>query len=459
MRDIALVPQHDVFQRRRDVSADHARQAGQIFRQHRVALVRHRRRALLALREELFGLEDFGALQVTDFGGEPLDRGGNHAERRKIHRVAIARNDLRRHRFDLEPHGFGDMRFDPRIEMGEGADRAGDRAGRNLLARRDQSFFRPRKLGVGVGELEPEGGRLGVDAMRAADGRGHLVLESALLQRGQHFVEVGDQNIGGASELYIEAGVEHVRRGQALVHEARFGTDDLGEMRGEGQHIVLDLGLDLLDARDVEGRILALGPDRLSSILRNDTEVGQRVSGVGFDFEPDLEARLGVPDRRHFGAGIAGDHAASPRASWAALRIAAMLVVYACLVPPLNTAEPATSTLAPAAITFGAVSGVMPPSTSMSIGRPATSARTCSTFSIAAGMKAWPPKPGLTDITSTRSMMSTTFSIELTGVAGLNTTPAFLPSARIACSERCRCGPASTCTVMMSEPACANASR
>ena len=38
-------------------------------------------------------------------------------------------------------------------------------------------------------------------------------------------------------------------------------------------------------------------------------------------------------------------------------------------------------------------------------------------------------------------------------------TPAFLPSARIACSERCRCGPASTCTVMMSAPALAKASR
>ena len=35
-----------------------------------------------------------------------------------------------------------------------------------------------------------------------------------------------------------------------------------------------------------------------------------------------------------------------------------------------------------------------------------------------------------------------------TGVPGLSETPAFLPSARIACSERCRCGPASAWTVM-----------
>ena len=35
-------------------------------------------------------------------------------------------------------------------------------------------------------------------------------------------------------------------------------------------------------------------------------------------------------------------------------------------------------------------------------------------------MKAWPPKPGLTDITSTRSIRSMTYSIALTGVPGLS---------------------------------------
>ena len=37
------------------------------------------------------------------------------------------------------------------------------------------------ELGIGLGELEAEGGRLGVDAVRAADGRRHLVLEGAAL--------------------------------------------------------------------------------------------------------------------------------------------------------------------------------------------------------------------------------------------------------------------------------------
>jgi hypothetical protein len=45
------------------------------------------------------------------------------------------------------------------------------------------------------------------------------------------------------------------------------------------------------------------------------------------------------------------------------------------------------------------------------------------------------------------------------GVAINPATPARLPSARIACSERWRCGPASACTVMLSAPAWAKAAR
>jgi hypothetical protein len=49
---------------------------------------------------------------------------------------------------------------------------------------------------------------------------------------------------------------------------------------------------------------------------------------VGFNLEPDAEFRFRGPDFRHFGAGVARyGHAASPRASAAALRIAAMLAL------------------------------------------------------------------------------------------------------------------------------------
>ena len=153
----------------------------------------------------------------------------------------------------LQPELLGDMLFDARVDIGEGADRAGDGAGRDLLARRDQARAAARELGIGLRQLDAEGGRLGVDAVAAADGERVLVLEGAPLQRGEQRVEVGEQDVGGAHQLHGEAGVEHVGRGHALVHEARVGADDLGEMRQEGDDVVLGLALDLVDARDVEG--------------------------------------------------------------------------------------------------------------------------------------------------------------------------------------------------------------
>ena len=89
-----------------------------------------------------------------------------------------------------EPHLRRDMRLDTRVDLRERADRAGDRAGRDLLARRDQAFPGARKLRVSLRELQPERHRLGMDAVRAADGRRHLVLEGAALERLQQLIDV-----------------------------------------------------------------------------------------------------------------------------------------------------------------------------------------------------------------------------------------------------------------------------
>jgi hypothetical protein len=91
--------------------------------------------------------------------------------------VAIARDDLGRDRLDREAELLGDMRFDARIDIGEGADRARDRAGGDVGAGGDQALAVALELGIGLGELEAEGDRLGMDAVAAADRRGELVLD------------------------------------------------------------------------------------------------------------------------------------------------------------------------------------------------------------------------------------------------------------------------------------------
>ncbi len=210
------------------------------------------------------------------------------------------------------------------IHLREGADRPRDGAGCDLGAGGRQARARPGELGMGERELEPERRGLGMDAVRAADGRRELVLEGAALERGQERLGVGDQQIARALELHVEAGVEHVGRCHALVHEARLGADDLGQMRQERDHIVLDLALDRIDAGNVELGVAAALADGLGGRLRDHPELGHGIGGMRLDLEPDAIARLRVPDRRHVGPGIARDHAASPRASAAALRIAAM---------------------------------------------------------------------------------------------------------------------------------------
>ena len=86
------------------------------------------------------------------------------------------------------------------------------------------------------------------------------------------------------------------------------GPTMLGEVREEGDDVVLGLALDLVDARDVELGVAALVPDLLGGVLRDDAQLGHGVGGVRLDLEPDAEARLGLPDRRHLGAAVAGDH-------------------------------------------------------------------------------------------------------------------------------------------------------
>ena len=150
MRNVALVPERDIFHRRQRHAAHEAGEAGEIFGQHRIALVRHGRGALLAFGEIFLGLQHFGALQMADFGREPLDRRGDDAERREKHGMPVARNDLGRDRLDRKAELFGDMGFDARIDIGEGADRAGNGAGGDLFARRDKPRAGAGELGIGL---------------------------------------------------------------------------------------------------------------------------------------------------------------------------------------------------------------------------------------------------------------------------------------------------------------------
>jgi hypothetical protein len=159
-----------------------------------------------------------------------------------------------------------------------------------------------------AGEGQAHGRGFGVDAVERPMRTVSLCSKARAFSAASTRSRPGEQQVGGADELDVERGVEHVRRGHALVDEARLlAAHDLGQVGQEGDDVVLGHRLDLVDAGDVEFHVLGL-PDGLGILAGDHAEVGHRVAGMGLDLEPDAELGLGRPDGDHLGAGIARDH-------------------------------------------------------------------------------------------------------------------------------------------------------
>ena len=79
-------------------------------------------------------------------------------------------------------------------------------------------------------------------------------------------------------------------------------------MGQKGDDIVMRDLLDRIDPRHIERHMASLLPDRLGSLLWDDTNFGQRIAGMCLDLEPNAKAGLRFPQGGHFGTGIAGDH-------------------------------------------------------------------------------------------------------------------------------------------------------
>ena len=126
VRDVALVPESDVLEADLCGGADDAREAADPLGDDRVPLVRHRRRALLALAERLLNLAHLGAGEVADLGREPVERRGDERERGEELGVPVARDDLRRDRLRLEAEPLAGDPLELRIGDRVRPDRAGE---------------------------------------------------------------------------------------------------------------------------------------------------------------------------------------------------------------------------------------------------------------------------------------------------------------------------------------------
>src|SRR4029453_18573358 len=134
VRDVALVPERDILDAGLRVAAEHAREARQALGVDRVALVRHRARALLARAERLLDLAHLGALEVADLGREALDSGAGERDRSQQLGVAVARDDLGRDVLAPQLQPLEHARLVAGLVGPVRADRAGGRGDRGLRA-------------------------------------------------------------------------------------------------------------------------------------------------------------------------------------------------------------------------------------------------------------------------------------------------------------------------------------
>ncbi len=176
-----------------------------------------------------------------------------------------------------------------------------------------EGVFEAVEVAVGLegeaGEAEPEGRRLGVDAVGAPDAEGVAVLERTLDQGVAIGAGAGEHDLARLSELQRQGRVEDVGGGQPVVDPAPVLADRGGDDIDERGDVVVGDPLALVDCLDPERRLL---PCRLGRLPRHDALHRPRLGCRQLHLQPALQLPLLRPDLTYLRTGIPGDHRATP---------------------------------------------------------------------------------------------------------------------------------------------------
>ena len=294
-----------------DAGADDPREAADPLGDDRVALVRHRRRALLPAAERLLNLAELGAGEVADLGREPVERRRAQREGRQELGVPVPRDDLRRDRLGREPEALAGDPLDLRVAAAVRPHRAGELADPHAFERPLEALAIALELERPPGELGAEGDRLGMDAVRAARHHGLAVLLGPRHHGGERPVDAVEDQGSRLAHLERRRRVEHVGGRQPVVEPASDRPQVLGDRVDEGREVVLRALLDLGDAlgRRRNGALAHLG----RGIGGDGADLGPSLERGQLDLEQAREPALLRPDALHVRAGIAGDHRGKSR--------------------------------------------------------------------------------------------------------------------------------------------------
>jgi hypothetical protein len=201
-----------------------------------------------------------------------------------------------------------DPLLDLRVEVRERADRAADLADGHARPRARQTLAVAARLVEPEREGEPERGRLGVDAVRAADLRRVLEFKRAPPQDFEQRVNFREQQIARVAQQERVGRIHHVRRREAVVDEARRLADVFSERGRERDHVVVGRLLDLIDALDREG---CLRLDLFERPRRDRPHLGVDFAHGDLHVQPLLESILLRPERAHLRQCVAWNHVQS----------------------------------------------------------------------------------------------------------------------------------------------------
>ena len=206
-----------------------------------------------------------------------------------------------------------DISLDPRRQVRAGAHRAGDFAHRRDLPRPLQPRQGAPELIVHQRELEAEGGRLGMNAVAAADAGGELMLLRAPRDARPNRPHIRHQQVRALRHLHGVGGVAHVAAGQAKVEPAAGGVvDSLSHGGGEADDVMVEDFLQLLLPRDQAGEVgeptVTAGLDLREVLGRHHPFLHQRLAGQELDSQPEPELVFIRPDGPHFWTRVTLNH-------------------------------------------------------------------------------------------------------------------------------------------------------